>query len=136
MKLFHVSPAFIDKAWRDGAHKLSEACEKSCGEITADQLKLMLSRGERQLIGVGEESIVGWAAIQIQQLPNKRVLYVYSIYAPGATGPEAFGLLKQLAVENGCSSIRGACNDAVSRLWERKFGAKKLYQTMEIEVQS
>ena len=70
----------------------------------------------------------------MQQLPNIRVLYVYSIYAPGSTGPEAFERLADLARAEGCTSIRGACVEQVARLWERKFKAVRLYEVMEIEV--
>lgn len=136
MNLFQVPIQFVERAWADGAHNLSQAVEKSQGEITADQLKLILTRGERILVGVAEEgqTPVGWAAVSVQQLPNLRTLYVYAIYAPGATGPEAFGLLKQYAKDNGCSEIRGACDDAVQRLWERKLGAQKVYTVMRIPV--
>ena len=43
-------------------------------------------------------------------------------------------LLADLARAEGCSSIRGACVEQVARLWERKFQARRLYQTMEIDV--
>ena len=114
---------------------LSEACKLASREITVDQLKMLLARGERILIGVrDEERIKGWAAIQVQQLPNIRVLYIYSIYAPGATGPVVFEELRKYARANGCTTIRGACNEAVSRLWARRFSAKPIYTVMEIEV--
>lgn len=135
MELFQCTPAQIDQAWLDGAHNLSEACKLASREITIDQLKMLLARGERTLIGVRDGAIVkGWAAIQVQQLPNIRTLYVYSVYAPGATGPGVFDQLKQYAKANGCSVIRGACNEAVSRLWVRRFDAKPLYTIMEIEL--
>jgi hypothetical protein len=134
-KLLHVPAAHVDKAWKDGAHNLSEACKWALREVTADQLKMMLARGERQLLALESEGQkVAWAAVQVQQLPNIRILYVYSIYAPGSTGPEAFKLLADLARSEGCSSIRGACSEQVARLWERYFKAKRLYTTCEIEL--
>jgi len=135
MELFQCHPAQIDQAWRDGANMLAEACKLASREVTVDQLKMMLARGERTLVGVKDsERIRGWAAIQVQQLPNIRVLYIYSIYAPGATGPGVFEQLKQYAKSNGCTVIRGACNEAVARLWARRFNAKPVYQICEIEV--
>jgi len=135
MRLMHVAPAHVDKAWKDGAHNLAEACKWATREITPDQLKMMLARGERQLVVLEESGImVAWAAVQVQQLPNIRVLYVYAIYAPGSTGPEAFSLLADLARSEGCSEIRGACSEAVARLWERKLKAERLYSIMSIPV--
>jgi hypothetical protein len=135
MKLLHVPAAHVDQAWKDGAHNLSEACKWALREVTPDQLKMMLARGERQLLALESEGQkVAWAAVQVQQLPNIRILYVYSIYAPGSTGPEAFRLLADLARSEGCSSIRGACSEQVARLWERKFQAKRLYSVCEINL--
>lgn len=97
---------------------------------------MLLSRGERQLIALqSDNEFKAWAAVQVQQLPNIRVLYVYAIYAPGSTGPQAFELLADLARSEGCTSIRGACVEQVARLWERKFGATRLYTTMEIDLE-
>jgi hypothetical protein len=135
MKIVHVLPAHIDKAWRDGAHNLAEACKWASREVTPDQLKMLLARGERQLLALDVDGqFVAWAAVQVQQLPNLRVFYVYSIYAPGSTGVEAFEQLAHLARAEGCSSIRGACVEAVARIWEREFKAKRLYHMMEIDL--
>jgi len=133
MNLFQVPLQYVERAWRDGASKLSDAIEKAQGEVTADQLKMLLTRGERSLIGIrsGEE-VVAWFAVNVVQEPNVRHLYVYAIYAPGATGQEAFGLLAGYAYDAGCSEIRGACSDAVLRLWTRKHKAQKLYNVMRI----
>ncbi len=135
VNLLRVSPAHIDKAWKDGAHKLSEATKWAGDEITPDQLKMLLSRGERQLLALQDgDALVAWAAVQVQQLPNIRVLYVYAIYAPGSTGPEAFSQLSDLARAEGCSEIRGACSDAVARLWERKLKATKAYAIYRVPL--
>jgi hypothetical protein len=136
MELFVVPPSHIDIAWADGAEKLSKATSRAAREITPSQLKFLLARGERTLVGVREPGCppLGWAVVTPNQLPNLRVLYVWCIYAPGATGPEAFRLLAEYAKANGCSSIRGSCDDSVGRLWQRRFNARKVYTVFEIEV--
>lgn len=135
MRIFQVPVEYTERAWKDGAHNLSEAVEKAKGEITTDQLKMLITRGERALLGVSdEEKVIAWLAVQVQQLPNVRTLYVYSIYAPNGTMPAAFEQLRQYAKAAGCSEIRGACVDSVLRLWERKFKAEKLYSVMRIMV--
>lgn len=136
MELFVCSPAFVDAAWADGASTLAEATKWADREITPDQLKMMLARGERVLLGMreGTEKPCAWAAVQVQQLPNIRCLYVYAIVAHNNTGPEQFDKLKEYAKANGCTTIRGACSDAIGRLWERKLKAQKLYAIYEIEV--
>ena len=135
MKIIHIPPKHVDRVWREGAHNLAAACKWASREVTPEQLKMMLARGERDLVALEVEGkFVAWAAVQVQQLPNLRILYVYSIYAPGSTGPDAFRLLADLARAEGCSSIRGACVEQVARIWERKFQAKRLYHMMEIDL--
>lgn len=135
LSLFECKPQDIDKAWRDGAHILSEATKWAEREITASQLKMMLARNERTLIGARDEAgVKGWAAVQVQQLPNIRTLYVFAMAGRGICSAEGFLLLKQYAIHHGCSSIRGAQRDEMVRL-SRRFGAKPLYTVIEIEVE-
>ena len=134
MELFECSPAEIDRAWRDGAHRLSEACKWAAREVTPDQLKMLLSRGERTLIGVRDESgIKGWSAIQVQQLPNIRVLHVFAMAGKGICNTETLRLLNQYAASHGCSSLRMACRPAMVRLLS-KLGASPVYQILDMEV--
>lgn len=138
--LFVVPASHIGQAWRDGAHNLAEACDRAAGEVTGSQLRLMLSRGEKLLIGIRDAAApaalpAGWLAVSIDQLPNLRALYVYAIYAPGATGPACIALLRQFAAEQGCEVLRGACGPAVQRLWERRFKARPIYTICEISLE-
>jgi hypothetical protein len=136
VKLLIVPPAHVDREWSAGANQLAEACKWASREITPDQLKMLLARGERTLLALDDDGKhVAWAATQVQQLPNIRVLYIYSIFARGETGEEAFRQLADYARFEGCSSIRGACSDSIARLWQAKLGAKIIYHTCEIEVQ-
>ena len=134
--LFVVPPAHVCQAWKDGAYKLGIACDKAAGEVTGDQLKLLCIRGEKVLMGYRNEAgqTVAWIAISIDQHPNRRCLFVYAIWAPAATGQDAMQALKAFAQAEGCDSIRGACNEAVERLWARKFRARRVYAIVEIEV--
>lgn len=134
MELFQCRPDEIDRAWREGADTLSEATKWASREITPDQLKMLLARGERILIGAREDGAVrGWAAVQVQQLPNIRILYIYAMAGKGICSADGFILLKQYAASHGCSSIRGAVRASMARL-AQKFGGQPLYQVVEIEV--
>ena len=135
LQLFQCSPAETDRAWSDGAHRLEEATKWAAREVTPDQLKMLISRGERTLLGARDEKgkIVGWAVIGIQQLPNIRCLYIYALQGRGVCSAEGVGLLKDFAVANGCTTIRGAVRASMARLLT-KLGGKPLYQTYEIEA--
>lgn len=153
MILIPIDAKFIDFAWRDGAHKLAEACATSGGEITGDQLKMMLARGERTLIRMDERTMldtpkknedgsvqnfefrtVGWAVVRVDNLPNVRALHVCELYAPNAGFERFFDELKKFAAHNGCSEVRCSAKDAQARLYRMKCGFEPIYTTMRAAV--
>lgn len=134
--LVSVPASHVDFAWRDGASELAKACNTSGGEITGDQLKMMLSRGERSLIRMDSEGkTVGWGVVRVDQLPNMRVLYVTDLVAPGAHFEAFFGELQELAKQNGCSVIRCAAKPAQERLYRMKCQFRPVYTILEVGVE-
>lgn len=133
--LLTVNTTHIDQAWRDGAYALSQACDVSGGEITGDQLKMLLSRGERTLVAMrdGDET-VGWGVVRVDQLPNLRVLFITDLVAPGAHFESFFDSIKQLATAWGCSRVRCAAGPVQARLYRMKCGFKPVYQILEVET--
>ena len=132
LDLRYIPPQFIDRAWADGADCLKASCDKSGGDITVDQLKLMLSRGERQLAAAMEDDKpVGWVVFGVEQLPNKRVLHVYQETAPNKQLLEYVDKLKEYARANGCSAIRCDAEDGPARLYRTRFGFKEVRTVME-----
>lgn len=127
-ELFVVSPQHVDRAWKEGAHQLGKALELAQGECTPDQLKMRLSRGELTLLLVSTDEARAWLAVEFMQMPNIRVLHVYAVYAPGATMQTAFDMLGKYAIEGGASAIQGACTEAVSKLWAKRFGFQEMYR--------
>lgn len=134
-RLIMVPTTHIDRAWKEGAHNLGLACAASGGEITGDQLKMMLSRGERTLIRLDrDEAIVGWGVVGVQQLPNCRVLFAYEMYAPRGSFESFFDELKAMAAGLGCSRIRCAAKAAQERLYRQRCGFAPVYQVLEVEL--
>jgi len=132
MKLTPVPSTHIDLAWEDGASCLAEACAKSGGEITGDQLKLLLSRGERTLVRMDHDGGgVGWGACRVDQLPNIRVLMVTELVAHNVGFEQFFAELKALARSLGCSRIRCAAKPAQARLYRMKCGFDQVYTILE-----
>jgi hypothetical protein len=136
MRLFQVPVSHVGQAWADGAQSLGEATARAEREITASQLKMLLLRGERTLIGVADDSDTpkAWAAVQVQTLPNIRILFIYAAWGPGFAKPAVMDLLVQYARDNGCESIRCSSIDSIGEIWERKLKAKKIYSTYEFEM--
>ena len=134
-RLIMVPTTHIDLAWKEGAYSLGLACDTSGGEITGDQLKMMLSRGERTLVRLDrDDAIVGWAVLGVEQLPNFRVLYVYELYAPRGSFASFFDELKVMAAGFGCSRIRCAAKPAQERLYRQRCGFAPVYQVLEVEL--
>lgn len=128
-----IPPHFVERAWRDGAHQLSKACDCSDGEITGDQLKYMLCRGERQLLRIVRSSeVVGWAVVSALQLPNTRVMHVYALYAPGGHWVPCCDLLAGMARDAGCVEMRCCAPPAQARLYQRKLPWQPLHTTLRM----
>ena len=120
VELDTIDRKHIHSAWAMGAHRLSEACDTSDGEITGDQLKMILARGERQLIAmVRDGSPVGWGVIRIDDLPNTRVCMVTDMWAPGAGFAEFLHKLWDWASADGCCEIQCQAREAQARLYKR-----------------
>lgn len=135
MQLIPIPASHVDFAWKDGAHKLSEACDTSGGEITGDQLKMLLARGERTLIQMrDDDKIVGWGVVRVDNLPNVRVLHACEMYAPRASFERFFEELKKFAAHNGCSEVRCSAKDAQARLYKMKCGFEPIYTTLRAYV--
>lgn len=135
MQLVPVPSTHIDIAWKDGASCLSLACDTSGGEITGDQLKLILSRGERTLIRMEDDGqTVGWGVVRIDQLPNVRVLFVTDMVAPNGHFERFFDAIKQMALAYGCSRIRCAAKPAQARLYRIKAKFRPVYEILEVET--
>lgn len=134
MKLTPVPAQFIDKAWGEGASALSRACDTSGGEITGDQLKMLLSRGERTLVRMDDAQgqCVGWGVVRVDQLPNCRVLFITDLVAPHGHFEQFFTAIREMAASLGCSRIRCAAKPAQERLYRSKCGFSAVYQILEV----
>ncbi|CAB4172517.1 hypothetical protein UFOVP1470_20 [uncultured Caudovirales phage] len=134
MELQPIPYTNIDRAWSDGASCLSEACDKSGGEITGSQLKMILSRSERTLLRMWDgEAVRGWGVVRVDQLPNLRVLFVTDLVAHNGGFQQFFDAIKQLARDLGCSKIRCAAGVAQERLYRSKCGFKPVYNILEVD---
>lgn len=135
MNLAVVDPKFVDKAWKDGASCLGEACDTSGGEITGSQLKMILSRGERTLVALMDnDKPVGWGCWRIDQHPNIRVLHCTDLVAHNARFEAFFFALKEAAALMGCSEIRCCAQPAQARLYRIKLGMEPVYETLRVTV--
>lgn len=129
LRLIPVPAHQIDYAWGDGANCLADACTDEC---TIDQLKTILSRGERQLVRMDEDGQAkGWGVFRVDALPNCRVFHVTNLVARNAGFHRYFEALTGMAKDLGCSRIRCSAKPAQAQIYEAKLGFKPIYTTLE-----
>ena len=135
MQLVPIPAHLIDFAYRDGADCLSKACDTSGGEIEGPQLKMILARGERQLIRMDADGkAVGWGVVRVDQLPNMRVLFITDLVAPHGRFDSFFSSIKDMAKQHGCSRVRCAAKPAQARLYAMKCQFQPVYTIMEVDT--
>lgn len=121
--------AMVNQMWDAGANALVHASLRSNGEWTGGQLKMMLMRGE--LLLIGSEDL--WAAVQIIQHPNKRVLHIYAVACTtdgnGINEPDITEL-SEYARNTGCTGMTCAADSVAERLYSR-YGFVHQYTVME-----
>lgn len=134
MDLALIPATHVDKAWADGASCLGEAC-KEVDEITGDQLKLIISRGERFLFALRDgDSTVGWATAKVDQLPNIRVFFITDLFAPNVGFERFFNAAKDVAASLGCSRVRCAAKPAQARIYRMKCNFQSVYEILEVKL--
>ena len=135
MKLYVVPTNQVQRFWYLAEPLLQKALDKGNNEFTADQLKLLVTQGQQQLLLVMKEDKC-YVAVTVQFInyPNDRVAYI--TYIGGKNTRAGFEQFKQWAKEQGCTAIQGSTKyESIARLWNRLYGYQKKYQLMELKLE-
>lgn len=134
--LSQVHPHFVAQFWPQIGRMLERGLEHSAGEYSADQLKVMLVRGEQTLLIAQDEegNIKGAATVLFENFPNFRSAFITDIGGRLIASQELFALLVDWCVSQGASKIRGCASDEVTRLWRQKFGFQHRYNLVERDI--
>ena len=135
MKLYVVPTNQVQRFWYLAEPLLQKALVKGNNEFTADQLKLLVTQGQQQLLLVMKEDKC-YVAVTVQFInyPNDRVAYI--TYIGGKNTKAGFEQFKQWAKEQGCTAIQGSTKyESIARLWNRLYGYEKKYQLMELKLE-
>ena len=134
MKLYIVPTIQVQRFWHLAEPLLQKALDKGNGEFTADQLKLLVTQGQQQLLLVMKDEIC-YVALTVQWInfPNDRVAYI--TYIGGKNTKAGFEQFKQWVKENGGTSIQGSTKyESIAKLWNRLYGYEKKYTLMELKL--
>lgn len=125
-----IHPNYISQVW-PLVEAFFNACEPhGTGEITTNQMKVMLSRGEYQLMLFnGVDKPVGALVVSFINYPNTRVMFVHAI--GGKTTKEHVIEMFQWAKSHGATAVRGQARESVARLWAMKYGFETISYNVE-----
>jgi hypothetical protein len=134
MKLYIVPTIQVQRFWHLAEPLLQKALDKGNGEFTADQLKLLVTQGQQQLLLVMKDEICYVAlTVQFINYPNDRVAYI--TYIGGKNTKAGFEQFKTWAREQGCTKIQGSTKyKSIEKLWNRLYGYKPKYTLMELNI--
>lgn len=125
-----IHPNYIAQVW-----PLIEAFFMRCephgtGEINIEQMKVMLIRGEYQLMTFnGLDKPVGALIVSFINYPNDRVMFVHAI--GGKTTKNHVNEMFNWAKGNGATAVRGCARESVARLWAMKYGFETISYNVE-----
>ena len=136
MKLMTVPQGHIQMIWPEVKDYIESALKFSVGEYTADQLKVLLVRGEQTLMVVVDDDnkIHGCGTIKLVDYPNFRVAFITSIGGRLISTPETFQELINWAKFNGATKIQGAARESIERLWRKLFNFERCYAIVEKDI--
>ena len=134
MKVQHVPIQYVNQTWDVVSKFIQAAIEQQTGDkdYTLDQVQAYITGGQWiLLVAVEDDKIIGAATVNLFNRPNNRVAFITYIGGRLIVGEESFKQMCQVLKSFGATSIEGAVNDAVARLWQR-FGFVEKYKIVEV----
>lgn len=121
MILRQVNPNYVCQIWPVVGPMLASGLPDN-SEYSIDQLKGMLSVGERTLL-VAEQGgeIKGACAISLHRHPNKFVCWIMAL---GGSGGVLFLAteLEKWAISQGCTDMKAETTDGLSKIFKSRCG--------------
>jgi hypothetical protein len=137
MNVQHVPIEFVNQVWVQAESFIKNAIEQQKGEqdYTLDQVKTLVVTGQWLLLVASDEEneIKGAATVSFSNRPNHRVAFITYIGGRLITNPGTFQQMCAILKRYGATSIEGAVNEAVARLW-RRYGFTEKYSIVGVTI--
>ena len=119
-----VAPNNVYNVWGDIENYLNASINVSGGDMTLDQLKLILVRGEQTLlVSVNEEGkLNGAMTVEFQNRPNNRVMFITALGGHGIVNNETFSQVESWARMQGATKAGAWAQEVQARLYKIKAG--------------
>jgi hypothetical protein len=137
MIIQHVSVEFVNQTWHKVEEFIQSAIEQQDGDkdYSLEHVKTLLVTGQWLLLvaSTEEREIKGAATISFLNRPNHRVAFINYIGGRLITNPSTFTQMCEVLKRYGATSIEGAVNEAVARLW-RRYGFTEKYSIVGVTI--
>lgn len=135
LTVYIVPTNHVQQFWHLAENHLQKAIDKGSGEMSIDQLKLLVAQGQQQLIISLDENKKCHAATTVMwyTYPNDRVAYI--TYIGGRNTKDAWSQFLSWVKNSGGTSVQGSTKfESIERLWSKLYGFKKKYTLMELKL--
>jgi hypothetical protein len=136
MMVQHVPIQYVNQTWPSVSEFIKAAIEQQTGDkdYTLEQVQAYVAGGQWVLlVATEDDKIIGAATVNLFNRPNHRVAFITYIGGRLIVSKESFKQMCQVLQSFGATSIEGAVNDAVARLWQR-FGFVEKYKIVEVAL--
>lgn len=137
--LHYLSKEHLDEYWDQIKDYLASGLFYSEGELSVDQLRLLIVQGAAHVIvflDVEDNNVVGAFSFEIKQYPNKRSANIISIGGDNlfVDKNDLIHLREELR-KGGIKTIEGWCKPAQVRWAKQALGAETPYQMIRINLE-
>ena len=137
MKIQHVPVEYVNQVWPKITGFLGAAVSQQAGvpDYTLEQVQVYVVTGQWVLLVAADEEGVIWGAatVHLFNRPSSRVAFVTYIGGRLVTNNDSYKQMCAVLKGFGATSIEGAVNDAVARLWQR-FGFTEKYKIVGVTL--
>jgi len=137
MIIQHVPVEFVNQIWPQVDKFIQVAIEQQDGDkdYSLEHVKTFLITGQWLLLvaSTEEKEIKGAATISFSNRPNHRVAFINYIGGRLITNPSTFTQMCEVLKRYGATSIEGAVNESVARLW-RRYGFTEKYSIVGVTI--
>ena len=137
MKIQHVPLEYVNQVWPKVVKFIDASIVQQDGEpdYTLDQVRTLVVTGQWVLLVVVDVDnvIKGAITVSFMNRPNHRVAFITNIGGKLIVHKHTFNQLLALLKTMGATSIEGAVNDSVARLW-RRFGFTEKYKIVGVTI--
>lgn len=137
-QLFVVAPDALDHTWKQVVHLVEKGMLTSDGELTIEQIRLLIVQGRMLLLiskDIREQKIKAALVTELITFPNYRCMNIVSLAGDSlGLDDEDIKQLKQICRRYGATKLQGWTHPAMTRFLQKK-GFNKKYDVIRMDIE-